>query len=713
MIFGLIKDKWDIMDESVFALDIGTRTVVGLIASGDPLTVSAACVIEHRERSMQDGQIHDIEKVAKVVLQVKSDIEEQIGQELTEVSVAVAGRALKTSRAKVSVDIPFNEISKQDLVELEFEGIAKARVEVGMDEGFNCVGYTVVHSELDGQIISNLVGQKGQHVSIEVLATFLPDAVVNSMFSVLKRAGLKATSLTLEPIAALNVAIPPDMRKLNLALVDVGAGTSDIAVTAGGTVIGYGMVPEAGDEITDIICDHYLVDFNRGEQIKRSLSSGEDVDIEDIFGIVEKVPASDVIAVIEDKVDDLSKKISESILDINEKPPRAVVCIGGGSQTVNLKQYLSTHLKVVPQRVGMRLPNAIEIVDNTGKVAGVDMITPLGIALTAQKQLGIDFMDVLVDDSQVHMMDINGLTVMDALVAAKIRKIHARLGMAQTMEVNCSFMTIEGTFGKHAQVLLNGAEAKLGDTLKKGDSIDFIPPVDGGDACISAIELAKRAGFSQVNVSINGKESLLHPIIIVNGSKAGPNDNIPDRANVMIKQVTIGDVPNILGMHDENDSTIQVMLNNSVKFLEKSRYEMTVNGKIVDADDDHELVDGDEVIIEKNKFGSKIEDVVGPLDAGKSVSITLNDEKITFDGKRGTVTLNGSNANLLDKISDGDVIVVENGKDANPIMSDVFEFMNINREELVGKTIRMYVDGVSARFMTALSDGSKVTVEFE
>ena len=701
------------MDESVFALDIGTRTVVGLIAHGDPLTVSAACVLEHSERSMQDGQIHDIDKVAKVVSQIKSDLEEQTGQKLNEVSVAVAGRALKTSRAKVSVDIPFNEISKQDLVELEFEGIAKARADIGMDEGFNCVGYTVVHSELDGQIISNLVGQKGQHVSIEVLATFLPDAVVNSMFSVLKRAGLKATSLTLEPIAALNVAIPPDMRKLNLALVDVGAGTSDIAVTDGGTVIGYGMVPEAGDEITDIICDHYLVDFNKGEQIKRSLSSGEDVEVEDIFGIAEKVPANDVIAVIEDKVDDLSKKISESILSINEKSPRAVVCIGGGSQTVMLKEHLSTHLKVSPQRVGMRLPNAIEIVDDTGKVAGVDMITPLGIALTAQKQLGIDFMDVLVDDSPVHMMDINGLTVMDALVGAKVRKIYARLGMALTLDVNSSFMTIEGTFGKHAQVTLNGAEANLGDTLKKGDKITFIPPVDGEDARISAIELAKRVGFSSVNVSLNGKESILHPIIIVNGSKAEPNDNIPDRANVTIKPATIGDVPDILDMYDENDPTIQVMVNNDVKYLEKSRYDMMINGKTVDGDDGHVLVDGDEITIEKKKLGSTIEDVVGSLDGGKSVSIILNGEKFIFEGKRGTVTLNGQNANLLDKISDGDRIVVENGKDAYPIMSDVFEFMDINREELVGKTIRMYVNGVAARFMTALADGSKVTVELE
>ena len=51
------------------------------------------------------------------------------------------------------------------------------------------------------------------------------------------------TNLTLEPIAALNVTIPKEYRSLNLALVDVGAGTADIAITHKGSVVGYAMVP--------------------------------------------------------------------------------------------------------------------------------------------------------------------------------------------------------------------------------------------------------------------------------------------------------------------------------------------------------------------------------------------------------------------------------------------------------------------------------------
>ena len=93
---------------------------------------------------------------------------------------------------------------------------------------------------------------------------------MESLLSALKRANLEMEALTLEPIAAINVLIPPTMRRLNVALVDIGAGTSDIAITDYGTVVAYGMVPNAGDEITEALSDLYLLDFHQAEKAKRA-----------------------------------------------------------------------------------------------------------------------------------------------------------------------------------------------------------------------------------------------------------------------------------------------------------------------------------------------------------------------------------------------------------------------------------------------------------
>ncbi|MDQ0858032.1 hypothetical protein [Bacillus sp. V2I10] len=88
-----------------FALDIGTRSVVGLLLSekGGTYEVIDTVIQEHGERSMLDGQIHDVIAVSNVIASVKEELEKKHGP-LREVCVAAAGRALKTVRAGRSSD---------------------------------------------------------------------------------------------------------------------------------------------------------------------------------------------------------------------------------------------------------------------------------------------------------------------------------------------------------------------------------------------------------------------------------------------------------------------------------------------------------------------------------------------------------------------------------------------------------------------------------
>lgn len=83
-------------------------------------------------------------------------------------------------------------------------------------------------------------------ISEDIIVTFLPEDVVDGLYSAVAQAGLDVANMTLEPIAAIDVAIPETFRMLNIALVDVGAGTSDISVTKDGSIIAYGMIPLAG-----------------------------------------------------------------------------------------------------------------------------------------------------------------------------------------------------------------------------------------------------------------------------------------------------------------------------------------------------------------------------------------------------------------------------------------------------------------------------------
>lgn len=131
-------------------------------------------------------------------------------------------------------------------------------------------------------------------IGVEMIATFLPDEVVDGLYQAVEDAGLHVASLTLEPIAAINVAIPERFRLLNIALVDVGAGTSDISVVKEGSIIAFGMMPLAGDEITEAIAKRYLTDFETAEKAEKAADRKKMVTFKDIMGETVKVSQEEI-----------------------------------------------------------------------------------------------------------------------------------------------------------------------------------------------------------------------------------------------------------------------------------------------------------------------------------------------------------------------------------------------------------------------------------
>ena len=147
-----------IPDQLVFGLDIGTRSIVGTVGykqNVDNFIVVAQSVRYHETRAMLDGQIHDIQKVAETIAQVKRDLERQIDRKLSRVCIAAAGRVLKTVTVRVDESLGDEEftdevITNDTIHALEMIGIQKAyeilRQETREENiNFYCVGYTVVH----------------------------------------------------------------------------------------------------------------------------------------------------------------------------------------------------------------------------------------------------------------------------------------------------------------------------------------------------------------------------------------------------------------------------------------------------------------------------------------------------------------------------------------------------------------------------------------
>lgn len=228
----------------VFGLDIGTRSIVGTVGylNGGKFHVMAQQSKEHETRAMLDGQIHDIGKVGETICFVKKQLEKDLDKTLTDVCIAAAGRVLRTITTFVEKNFDTDkEVTEEDINALSTMGVEKAYEEFlgtnhDTDMKFYCVGYTPMRYYMNGYPMGNLEGHKAHTIGIDLIATFLPDDVVDGLYKAVEIAGLRVANLTLEPIAAIQVAIPEKFRMLNMALVDVGAGTSDISITKEGTV---------------------------------------------------------------------------------------------------------------------------------------------------------------------------------------------------------------------------------------------------------------------------------------------------------------------------------------------------------------------------------------------------------------------------------------------------------------------------------------------
>ena len=295
----------------VFGLDIGTRSIVGTVGykEKNKFNVVAMAVKFHETRSMIDGQIHDIGRVAEDIRTVRAELEEQLGgRKLKEVCIAAAGRVLKTAVGHADYEFPESTLINQEYIHsLDLIGVEQAHAKI-MEElskkkedatKYYCVGYTAIKYFLNDYEISNLEAHKGTKIAADILATFLPEEVVTSLYEAVEEAGLYVTNLTLEPIAAINVAIPEQYRLLNIALVD--AGTSDICITKDGSIIGYGMIPSAGDELTEILIKKYLIDFDTAEMLKTAGPTKKTITYKDIMGIPQKITPAQIAKDLESR----------------------------------------------------------------------------------------------------------------------------------------------------------------------------------------------------------------------------------------------------------------------------------------------------------------------------------------------------------------------------------------------------------------------------
>ena len=728
----------------VFGLDIGTRNVVGTVGykEENEFVVAAQFIKQHETRSMLDGQIHDIRRVGRTIHAVKRQLEEQLNMKLEETCIAAAGRVLKTVNTIVEYEYPEETVvTGEDIHTMDLLGVEKAQRILNESNDtkfkFYCVGYSVVKYYLNGDVISNLEGHKADVISEEIIATFLPEDVVDGLYSAVEFAGMKVANLTLEPIAAINVAIPEAFRMLNIALVDVGAGTSDISITKDGSIIAYGMIPSAGDEITEAIVQHYLVDFKTAEYIKLASTTEETIDYQDIMMIKHTIPSTEVWELVEPLVNKLTKDIADKIKELNgDKSVSATFVVGGGGKVHGFVENLAEELELPKERVALRGEEVLQEVRFEQQEIKKDplLVTPIGICLNYYDQKN-NFIFVRFNGERIKLYDNSKLTVVDAALQAGFPKdqLFPRRGKEINFTVNGRKRIARGDAGEAAVIRVNGKHANINTPLEPNMEIT-IEPSTAGEAATYRLEQLEEYGTATLSFVVNGKMVTCPKFAEVNGSLEPPYYEIKENDTIEMRGFyTVGQVMEFMDVEIDMDQ--EILVNNKPADLGTLVYEnfsidwTVLSYRTTQETEEVEIDEKPEETVEKEPestnfvenswlqeeaFEEEKELTQEELEQKfyESQKAADNDIRPTIQ-RRPEVQVKAPKQEVVTvNVMVNGMPVAMMGK-ASYIFVDVFDQINFNLNEGNGRAIATKLNGEDAAYTAELSDGDVIEIYWQ
>jgi cell division protein FtsA len=377
------------------ALDIGTEFAKALVFEiGDDGHGTVRGVGRKRQglSHMQSGTVADIAAVVDNCAVALQEAEEMAGFRPSQVVVGIAGELVKGfttthSQERKRPDQPISESELQKLIDLvQREALREAERSITWETGLPNVDVRLVHAavvgaSIDGYALTNPVGFQGRHVKIGIFNAFAPLVHLGALQSVASQLDLELLEVVAEPYAVARVLGSEQVRQSGALFVDVGGGTTDVALVRSGGIEGTRMFALGGRAFTKSLADRLDLPFPRAESAKVDYARGTDVDRRDEIATIVKDDVEVWAAGVE--------LVMEELGGGDLLPGRIYLC-GGGSRLPEIRDALSAdrfwkRLSFArPPEVVVMAPDQIEtITDATGLLVDQQDVTPMGLAFQA------------------------------------------------------------------------------------------------------------------------------------------------------------------------------------------------------------------------------------------------------------------------------------------------------------------------------------------
>ena len=391
-IADITKKRGKPVENYLVALDIGTEFVKALVGRvvGNEVEIIGVGRSHQELADMQAGAIADIAAVVANCDQALAAAEQQAGISARTAVIGIAGELVKgtTSTVRFTRNNPNKELDIDEMeriIELVQERAeTKARQQLawelgGKDVQVRLVNSALVRIDIDGYKVTNPVGFQGKDILVEMYTAFAPMIHIGALERTATELDLELLAVAAEPFAVARSVVGDDPNaSISAVLMDVGGGTTDIAVVNEGGVEGTKMFGIGGRAFTHAIERELDIDFTRAEALKVGLGGD----------LVAAKQRPEVERVLDKTLNVWLSGVELALAEFNKLdhlPHRLLLCGGGSSLEMLMKRleegdwYKNLPFSKRPIVQHIQPEEVVGITDATGDVSDHTYITAMGL----------------------------------------------------------------------------------------------------------------------------------------------------------------------------------------------------------------------------------------------------------------------------------------------------------------------------------------------
>ncbi|MDD2833896.1 MAG: cell division protein FtsA [Methylotenera sp.] len=374
----------------IVGLDIGTSKIVAIVAELQPEgTLKVIGLGQHISRGLKKGVVVNIESTMQSIQRALEEAELMADCKINNVYTGIAGSHIKSLNSHGMVKIKDAEVSQMDV-----DRVVETARAIALPADQQILHILTQEFIIDGQEdVREPLGMSGMKLEVKVHIVTGAVAAAQNIVKCIKRCGIEVSDLILQPLASSTAVLTEDEKELGVCLVDIGGGTTDIAVFKQGAIRHTAVVPIAGDQMTNDVAVAFRTPTQSAEEIKikhgcalRQLADPREVvEVPGVDGRDPRQLSVQTLAeVLEPRVVELYEMVlSELRRSGMEEMIASGIVITGGSAMMRGMVELGEEIFHMPVRLGMPryVGGLSEVVSNPRYATGV------GLVLMGKQQL--------------------------------------------------------------------------------------------------------------------------------------------------------------------------------------------------------------------------------------------------------------------------------------------------------------------------------------